>query len=174
MALFFRIAKDGKSVNFYKNIFVNSISVQDFNRKCERLTSREFVDRFSKDIDDDVKNRITRVREIFEMKLSALGSFDIYNENKEIIGSGYFAGDEIIDQEYAGHSVKEEALSYAKRFYGSEFMKKNEEKLNSNKVTYYSKEKEISYDEYTSLMKEINELTKISTIKKEIKFGFKR
>ena len=63
---------------------------------------------------------------------------------------------------------------YAKRFYGSEFMKNNENKLDDERVTYFSNKKEISYEEYAELMKEIKELTKIISIKKELNNFFRR
>ena len=174
MALFLKISRDGKSVSYCKTLFANEISESYFNKNCERITVAEFGSVFFKNIDNGIKEKIKRVREIAEMKLSALGRFSIYNENKEIIGTGYLAGDEVIDEGYVGNSVRDEAVLYAKRFYGSEFAKENLDKLDNDNVTYFSKENIISFDEYDKLMKELKELTKMFAVKKEIKIGFKR
>ena len=90
MKLFIKISKDGKAVQVLKTIFSNTISEEEFNKKSERLTSREFITRFSKNIDEGIINKIERLREIYEMKLSALGNFNIFNKENQIVGIGYF------------------------------------------------------------------------------------
>ena len=174
MTLFVKIAKDGKSVQVLRTVFFNNINLDEFDNRSSRFSVSEFLSMFSKNIDDSIKEKIKRVREIHDMKLSALGNFNMYDENREVIGLGYFAGDEIIEEEYAGNSVREEALQYSKRFYGSEFMKENECKLDDDKVTYFSREKEISCSEYKRLIREIGELTKVFAIRKEKNNNIKR
>lgn len=158
MAVFIKVSKDGNYLYYLKTLFNNTISENEFIQRANMTSTDDFLKKYSDKLNENVKDTINRIRKISNMQLSALGFVEIKSNFL------YFAGDETFEGEDK-EKVKEEAIEYARRFYAGD-----ESKIalvNSNKVTCFAKTKPISFEEYKSLMSELEDLTKIMCIKKE-------
>ena len=166
MAIFIKISKDGKYLYCLKTLFNTNVSENEFIQRANIVPTKDFLQRYASKLDDSTLDKINRVKEISEMELSALGCMEIKSEGTEKMQIVCFAGDEIFKGENI-EETKEEALDYAKRFYGSEFMKEKLDFLNSKEITCFSKKEPVSFKKYKALMNELEKLTKIMFVKKE-------
>lgn len=158
MAVFIKVSQDGNYLYFCKTIFNNDISEREFIQRANMMPTKDFLKKYINKLDDLTVNKINRVKELYDMELSALGYIE--NDNSIL----YFAGDETFSGEDK-QKVKEEAMEYARRYHAGDSSKMS--LVNSEGVTCFAKKEPISFEEYKRLMNELDELTKVMCIKKE-------
>lgn len=171
MSVFFKIADNGCYVYVAKTLISNEMKEEEFNNKAIRLTADQFLSKFPKIISENLEQRINRVKEICDMKLSIIRK-DIYsNASTRTTRSIYTIGDKKFAQD-CGEEEKlhefEKALEYGKQFYGEDVMEECLRKFKSNiNEIYLSGKKEISKEKYIDLIKEKNVLTNIVCLQKK-------
>lgn len=155
MIIYYQILKSSNCVRVYKSLLSSKeVSEKEFIRKSKIFSEKKVNERFPYPYNKNITMSMHRIKQINNMKLSAVG-VKIDEKNGDKI---YCIG----NCEFVSISA---AMAHGEMIYGEKFMKEHINKLNGSKLYYFRETEPVSDSIYLKIFKEYEELLKIHVIK---------
>lgn len=178
MAIYFRLAPDGKTALVAKTFIERNMSEDEFMTKAEQISVEELIKRLPAKKAEKVEAAVRKIGKLTDMKVTCFGNRSSSNPSTRTSAASYWLGGKVFIHEYgeeAERFERNEAIQYGKDFYGAEFMEKHDiEKMESFKFDYFKGDRhsgveQITQEEYEAVKEEIKALTSIVSLNKIVK-----
>jgi hypothetical protein len=167
MSVMMQISNDGNEVYVLKTLLNSKVDESKFINKAKVIDSTAFIKSMPMKYRGVMIERINRVIDLHQMKLSKFGSITHSDRILNLTSTAIYTGGRIFYEDYGTEEIyhqTQDAIDYSKKYYGEDFMNRYGEKLLQENFLYFSDKKRISEEEYNKLMKEYESLTSIITI----------
>ena len=167
MGLFFKISEDGKYAEVVKGRNADELDNEQFSKIAKKVDIEKFLSFLPAEQNQKIRSVSNHLQIIKDKHIGKIWC-DVgeYDSKNNIVNYYYVIGDKSFTYVRGGESgcggeKLEEIIKYGDEFFGYGFMENHKKEMETDGVHYYSRNDEISEEEFKEYKKQIKILKKV-------------